>query len=274
MRKLVVTAVIGWLICGAVLADESQDPESTAHVDPLAEQVLREQDALGDQEDDVPRLAARIAALEARDVELFLRAMREKLWIHRQLDRAHWTDIHFEGVSLREFAKQLRLHSGVNVFLTPSVSGKRFESLRITAAFQDLPIPEMLDLITAPYELAWGVRGRVVVIMTVDEKQRAMRRAETTLLRSRLHETQVTLKLDGATLEDAVSLLSLQTGVEIRIDPRVAKEAVTDAHLTLHLEDLPLDAALDLLVPSFPGEGAWHADGDAVVFTTQEKKTR
>jgi tetratricopeptide (TPR) repeat protein len=78
--------------------------------------------------------------------------------------------LQWEEQNLDQVAAYLRTVTGLNFFITPKVRTTKFEEVKVTIGpLDDVSVREVLDLVTAPYDLRWHVREGVVEIALKEE---------------------------------------------------------------------------------------------------------
>jgi hypothetical protein len=106
--------------------------------------------------------------------------------------------------------------------------------LPVTAKFKDVKARSALRSILTPFGLSFGIIGDTVLVSTDD------------MVMFRQLRQRVNVDLDKADLSGALKSLSRETATNLIIDNRVTKEAQTP--VTLHMEDVPLETAVRLMV--------------------------
>ena len=85
-------------------------------------------------------------------------------------------DLHFEDVSLDQVAQYVQSVTGLPVYISPKARAAKAGEVRISIPKGDeICCAEVLDIVTAPYELAWTVRGGMIRIETNEEAAAAAR---------------------------------------------------------------------------------------------------
>lgn len=102
-----------------------------------------------------------------------------------------------------------------------------------TLQVKDVPLKQALRKVLSTFNMSYGVVGDDIFISTDDN------------VVSKQISQRVDVDAEGATFRAAIRDLARQTGVNIVVDARAAKQA--DASISLTLRDVPLDAAVRLL---------------------------
>ncbi len=154
--------------------------------------------------------------------------------VRKALDKK--IDAKFENVPLRAAFDDLKELTKVNFVLdvvTLANNGIAVDNTLVNVKLTDVKAKQVLRAILDANHLGYAIIGDSVFISTEDEAQR------------RQLKQKVTLDLDKVALETALKDLGRETGVQILIDKKAAKEA--GAQVTVQLDDVPLDTALRLL---------------------------
>jgi len=99
--------------------------------------------------------------------------------------------------------------------------------------FKDAKLRVVLDAVLSPYGLTYAVVGDTLIVSTEP------------MAVARQMRQRVDVSFDKVELGQALKQLSRDTGANLLLDPRVAKEA--KAAVSLELEDVPLETAVRLL---------------------------
>ncbi len=150
--------------------------------------------------------------------------------------------VDYDNVTLTEVLKDLRDRANLNIVIDPNpdpndpnavvvdpegttISFKRKEA-KVRTVLRNLLNPHNLTFVYLADEEA------VVIAQKARATERQLGQA-------------INLAVDKETLTDALKRLSKETGVNVVLDPRQADKA--KEAITLHLEEVPLDAAVRLL---------------------------
>lgn len=118
--------------------------------------------------------------------------------------------------------------------LTLAQYGMEPSQLQLTnAKFKDAKVRAALRTLLAPNNLNFAIVGDAVLITTDD------------MAVYRQMKQRVSLDVDRLELASALKNLARDTGANVLLDPRIAKEGQTA--VTLHLDDVPLETAVRLL---------------------------
>ena len=77
--------------------------------------------------------------------------------------------LEWEDTNLDQAVAYLRTITGVSFYITPKVREERFDDVLITLKLGHVPIRNVLDLVTEPFDLRWDVRQGVIWILTREE---------------------------------------------------------------------------------------------------------
>ncbi len=92
------------------------------------------------------------------------------------VDKKRVKGLTWEGQNLDQVVDYLRTITGLNYYITPKVRQDKFDEVTVSANLDDVSVRTILtDVVTAPFELTWEVRGGVVWIMMQDEISGSMR---------------------------------------------------------------------------------------------------
>jgi hypothetical protein len=170
--------------------------------------------------------------------------------LRKALDQVRDLEIHNQPLDAA--VNQLREQTGLNFVLDqtavpPSpfpanllggaaVAGDQagsFAHLRLDGQYHNLPLRLALTRLLRPHNLAHALVGDTILITT---KEKAI---------DRPLEQLVSLNADAAPLSGLLKQLARETGANLLLDPRAAKEGQT--MLSLRLDEVPLQTAVELL---------------------------
>jgi hypothetical protein len=158
--------------------------------------------------------------------------------IRKELDKVISVDI--DGQALNLAIEQLKEQTKINFVLDQSVLpalGMDPNNLPVVKLkLKEVKCRSVLRALLNPYNLGYAVVEDVVVVST--EEGAAQRQ-----LRQR-----ISIDLDKMDLSKALKQLARETGVNLVVDARTAKEAATT--VTLQLDDVPLETAVRLMTES------------------------
>jgi len=92
---------------------------------------------------------------------------------------------------------------------------------------------------------------------------------EAEALRARIRTTTVNLNVDSQEFKEVISLLQLQSGINIVIDPRIESEIAENTVQGFNMDDVSLETVLDLLRSVAGEEAVWTTRGNVVLFTNK-----
>ncbi len=93
--------------------------------------------------------------------------------------------------------------------------------------------------------------------------------AEGEALKARIRSTTVNLNVDNQEFKEVVSLLQLQSGINIHIDPRIESEVAENPVAGFMMDDVSLETVLNLLQSTAGEDAVWTTRGNVVVFTNK-----
>jgi hypothetical protein len=154
--------------------------------------------------------------------------------IRKDLDKSVTIEITDQPLTLA--MNQLRDQTRINIVvdrLMLNQMGLDPESVPISVNLKDVKLRTALRTILTPQNLSFAVVGDTIIVST-DEAcmHRQMRQ-------------RVNVDVEKADLAGALRKLARETGTNVVIDPKSAKEATTP--VTLQLDDVPLDTAVRLM---------------------------
>ncbi len=82
--------------------------------------------------------------------------------------------VEWEQATLDQLAIFLRATTGYNVYITPRVRAEVFEDVEVSLRLEDVSAKTILDLVTAPYGLAWNLTNRLITIHLDEPRYRPM----------------------------------------------------------------------------------------------------
>jgi type II secretory pathway component GspD/PulD (secretin) len=145
-------------------------------------------------------------------------------------------DMELENQSLSGAVNQLREQTGVNFVIdrwTIQNMGIDPDQTTVNVKLKEVKLRTGLRAALGQYNLSYAILGDAVLITTEDMAMyRQMRQ-------------HVNVEVEGVPMAQAVKQLAAQTGTNLLLDTRVAKEA--QATVTLQLEDVPLETAVRLM---------------------------
>jgi hypothetical protein len=181
----------------------------------------------------VAGLAATVVAAPADPVSPARPVKKAGSEVAAALDKSITLDL--ADQPLQEIINQLGTQAKVTITLDRAVLFQFGDPNQFVATLQvkDVPLRQALRKVLGTYNLTCAVVGDGVFVSTEDN------------VLSRQLGQRVDVELDEVPFNKALKDLARQTGVNLVIDPRVAKQAA--APVTLSLADVPLDAAVRLL---------------------------
>jgi hypothetical protein len=138
---------------------------------------------------------------------------------------------------------------------TVPVLGGSYAHLSLNGQFHHLPVRAALARLLRPHNLTHALVGDTVLITT---KEKAT---------DRQLEQPVSLNADAAPLSGLLKQLARETGANLVLDPRAAKEG--QAALTLRLDEVPLQTAVEVLADE---AGLRAVRMDNVLYVTSEAR--
>ncbi len=114
------------------------------------------------------------------------------------------------------------------------------------------------------------VLGLALLAVPIATPVNADQAAEEAALLQRLRETRLNVEVENQTFADVVTLLRVQTGLNLVIDPRVEYDIGEIVVTGLFVKDLPLETVLNMLVDSGGESVVWTLHGSAVLITARE----
>jgi hypothetical protein len=172
--------------------------------------------------------------------------------LRQALDRVR--DVEIADLPLDQAVNQLREQTGLNLVvdravlpaspfangivpggtLGPLASNPAFSTqVRLRGDFHDVPLRTVLTKLLGGHNLTHVLVGDTVLITA---KERAADR--------QLGQT-VSVKIEGTPLREELKRLARETGANLVLDPRTAKEGQTA--LTVRLDEVPLETAVEVL---------------------------
>jgi uncharacterized protein YneF (UPF0154 family) len=155
--------------------------------------------------------------------------------IRKELDQVITMDI--ENQSLNLAIEQLKEQTKINFILDKVVitqMGMDPEQIKVDLKLKGVKVRSALRTLLNPYNLSYAIVEDTVVISS--EEGAAQRQ-----LRQR-----VSIDLDKVELAKGLKQLARETGVNLIVDARAAKESA--AAVSLQLDDVPLETAVRLMV--------------------------
>lgn len=172
--------------------------------------------------------------------------------LRQALDRVR--DVEISDLPLDQAVNQLREQTGLNLVvdhavlpaspfangivpggtLGPLASNPAFSTqVRLRGEFHDVPLRTALTKLLGAHNLTHILVGDTVLITS---KEKASDR--------QLGQT-VSVKIEGTSLREELKRLARETGANLVLDPRTAKEGQTA--LSLRLDEVPLETAVEIL---------------------------
>ncbi len=92
------------------------------------------------------------------------------------IDKKRVQDLTWEAQNLDQVVEYLRTITGLNYYVTPKVRQEKFDEVTVSANLDDVSVRTILtQVVTAPFDLSWEVRGGVIWIMMADEISGSMK---------------------------------------------------------------------------------------------------
>ncbi len=165
--------------------------------------------------------------------------------LRQALDRVR--DLEIADLPLDQAVNQLREQTGLNltidkldVPLAPSagpggvvINIPSFAHLRLRGEFHDVPLRTALTKLLGAHNLTHVLVGDTVLITSKDKAA------------DRQLGQTVSVKIEGTPLREELKRLARETGANLVLDPRTAKEGQTA--LSLRLDEVPLETAVEIL---------------------------
>jgi type II secretory pathway component GspD/PulD (secretin) len=167
--------------------------------------------------------------------------------LRKALDQVR--DLEIAEQPLDAAVKQLREQTGINFTIdravTPNTSGfsmigggpgtlaSGYTQLNIGGPYHHLPLRVILAKMLRKHNLTHVLVGDTVLITTTDKAV------------ERQLEQTISINIKDVALSDALKQLARETGANLVLDPRAAKEEQTA--LTLRLDEVALETAVELL---------------------------
>jgi hypothetical protein len=179
-------------------------------------------------------------ALTAAPVSEAAKAATPVERLRKSLDQTLSVNIQDQPLALA--VNMLREKSGVNLvldqggiqqMLAATGPGVDLSQLAVSHNFKDVKLRTALRTLLTPFNLSFGIVGDTVLISHED------------LIAQRQLRQRVNVELDKSDLTAALKKLSRETGTNLIVDKRAAKEAQTP--ISLELEDVPLETAVRLM---------------------------
>ena len=190
--------------------------------------------------------------------------------LRKALDQVR--DLEITNQPLDAAVNQLREQTGINFVIDQAAvpasllgvglpgaaipgAGGSYAHLSLNGQFHHLPVRAALTRLLRPHNLTHALVGDTVLITT---KEKAT---------DRQLEQPVSLNADAAPLNGLLKQLARETGANLVLDPRAAKEGQTT--LTLRLDEVPLQTAVELLADE---AGLRAVRMDNVLYVTSEAR--
>ncbi len=191
--------------------------------------------------------------------------------LRKALDQVR--DLEIANQPLDAAVNQLREQTGINFVIDqaavsaslPGVSlpgissvpvpGGSYAHLSLNGQFHHLPVRTALTRLLRPHNLTHALVGDTVLITT---KEKAT---------DRQLEQRVSLNADALSLSGLLKQLARETGANLVLDPRAAKEGQTA--LTLRLDEVPLQTAVEVMADE---AGLRAVRMDNVLYVTSEAR--
>jgi TonB family protein len=138
-----------------------------------------------------------------------------------------------EDAELADLLRSFSKITDLNFAVVPEVNRYDLLHQSVSVTFESTPWDEVLDEILANAGLGWTHEGRVVWIHPLSGAPEGDRD---------FAGDEISLDLEGADLREVIQVFSAQTGQTFDLDPAV------DAEVSVNLEDVPWDQALDLIL--------------------------
>jgi hypothetical protein len=154
--------------------------------------------------------------------------------IRRELERIISLDVDQQPLALA--VAQVHELTKINFVLdrvTLAQSGVDPDQLTVTLKLKDVKVRSALRSLLTPYNLNFAILGDTVLVST----------DEVAMLRQ--VRQRVSIDLEKLELSKALRQLARETGTNLILDTRVAKDAQTP--VTLQMEDVPLETAVRLM---------------------------
>lgn len=228
---------------------------------------------------DLERAAKAVDAMDAKQLREVFYALRKHAKMEEWLRKKRIKNLIWESATLDTAVMYLQTITGHNYYITPKVRTEKIEDISISLQIDDVSVRQLLDLITEPFGMTWGLRGGVVYVMTSEEAA-PMARNEAAApksdpaaasLRAKIAATKINLTVKEQAFGDVVKILQIQTGFNIVIDPRVSGVIASVKLVGIQLSDAPLSAALTMLTEMVDDPNAtWTVRGNVIVITSKE----
>lgn len=161
-------------------------------------------------------------------------------------------DLEIAGLPMDQAINQLREQTGLNVqtdraIVSPSVPSPMLQGplgplgpnpafstqIRLQGEFHGIPLRAALTKLLRDHNLTHVLIGDTVLITTIDMGV------------ERQLQQSVSVNVEGKSLAEELKRLGRETGANLVLDPRMAKEGKTA--LTLRLDEVPLETAVEVL---------------------------
>lgn len=161
-------------------------------------------------------------------------------------------DLEIAGLPMDQAINQLREQTGLNVqtdraIVSPSVPSPMLQGplgplgpnpafstqIRLQGEFHGIPLRAALTKLLRDHNLTHVLIGDTVLITTMD------------MAVERQLQQSVSVNVEGKSLAEELKRLGRETGANLVLDPRMAKEGKTA--LTLRLDEVPLETAVEVL---------------------------
>ncbi len=136
------------------------------------------------------------------------------------------------NLALNQLRDQIKLNLVVDRF-TLNQLGIDLESQPVSANFKDVKLRSALRTILRPHNLSFAVIGDTILVST-DE-----------MCMHRQMRQRVNVDFDNEPLGTALKKLARETGTNVVLDTKIAREAATT--VTLQLDDVPYETAVKLM---------------------------
>jgi hypothetical protein len=160
--------------------------------------------------------------------------------LRKALDKV--VDLEIAAPSLDTAVNQLREQTGINFVLDPAIAANFVPSVAVgqgdgppsvRGQLHDMPVRTALTKLFQTHHLTHALVGDTVFITTPEKAI------------ERQLQQSVSVNAEGTPMADVLKRLARETGANIVLDPRSAKEGQTA--LTLRLDEAPLETAVELL---------------------------
>jgi hypothetical protein len=259
-RALALVAAAVLLAVVPAAAPAQGGPDAT-DVGALAQAILRGADD-----------AAAQAALRARDLpsegaQRLLQEIARQARVYRVLDAQQVRGLAWENAGLNAAFAQIETTTGLSTGLSLRAATEKAPEVKYSLRIDASNATTLLDLMTEPFGLAWGLRDGGIRFFSREELSFTDAPAPSTV-QARIASARVTLGKEGP-LAEIVAALRPMAGLDLVVDPRVTPE-LSPRRVSARWDAKPLREALDALVAQLGVGVAWTTMGDAVLLTHPE----